>query len=1559
MKKIILFFATLLTINFFTFTSAFAAVCDQSFNGWLLRYDKTYEFYDVWNNNGTQPDYMNNCWIGYTQGGSWDEWTTANWSYLDKGSDFAWTQTLRNRNFTVAWNSSLEIINSGNTKWRIQKKPSTRTNGTKNSYDFGLRYRISYDNSNNYPNTNDDKIHTECIYYSVTWCGDGVRDAGYEVCDPNDPSKAGWWNGGCNNKCEPITVNPPATCDAITVSPSGGQAPFTTNVACSGTNANSYKIQCGNGQVINARTGVCSYSVGSNYQAQCIVNGNITSNACKKTVKVTNPTPGIRIDKLDANNADLDGVVGNDTQTVIPNNKAVFKIRVTNSGNEALKNLQVTDALASACAWNVTLPNTKPSSWSGFRVAGSGNHSNNVLEPGEYFEYTCEKGNTTAPYDNRANTRGVGVTSGGIVTDTDDTEVLLVSPSVQIVKTDSNPALDLDTVVWNDTQTVNSGTKAVFKIRVTNDGTEPLKNLVVTDAVGPNCAWNVTLPNTKPSSWSGFKVAGSGNHSNNVLEPGEYFEYTCEKGNTTANYTNIANISAQWNTSNITVTDSDPTDVIVKKPVDNTYDLALRKTLSTTTPWPFKNGDTVTFQIRVFNQWDVDSWSIEITDYIPEGLKLDDTQWTESADRVTPGVINRYAKRNIWNTKPWESTVVSITFKIDTNLSTTLYNYAEISKDTWNDCDSIPDAINGNQAGEKDSTGLIDNSIGSKCEPGWDEDDHDVESIDVNKEDVNTDVYLVKSLASDQPISVKLGDTVHYIITVYNSGSVVAENQKVQDQFREASQWALELVPGPNWTENNGIATYKELIDIPAKGSVSLDIYFTIAATDQEYVRNLAIVCDETTQDCTPTEPVCDPETEDCCEDEDEVGDKEGCVIVYTPRVMIDKTDANPGFDQDGNIGWNDSQKVNKWEKAVFKIRVTNNGWEDLDSIVLTDVQAPNCAGTVTLPGTYPSTWSNFTTGWTWDKTDWVLESGEYFEYTCEKTNTQNDYTNTARVDAKWKISKGTVNDSDDSRVDIDTGGGSGSTYRCDDIVKKSGNTVTCVWNSKVKSFKFACGTGDDRTLQYKNAVKNSVTGRMEANFNCGEVEAQCFVENDANQTEEFGPAWRSGNQCVTNLNPFCGDGVVNNGEQCDISAAPYGDWGSCWKPGTARACKLPGGGSNPDPSCEDDNSCVLTWPNDGELIFGPRGFKTLGHNVNPLVVNGEKPYLYNNSDYDFSFDEICVTTNVNGISLSKNPANVVDGMKCLDLTSRNRMIYAYERIELDIPTNFITDKAQIPSWKDFGTENIVTTIKDDGILYDTAYFAGKLEIRVAKPAVSTVGWGTSYVKSTDTWDVKNITDGKDTNFVWVSASDDTKTISSNVEEVNSGNSDVIDSINNEKDKIDNADSVIDTSWVSNATLQNYNGLVNVFIYKGADLKISSIPTDLNTLSAPRTYIVEGANLVVDRDVVSNKNIAFVVRWGNILIEDNVKQMDGTYISIKTTVWGKIIAEPTSKQLVVDGSLYGDIKQLVENRYYISDSWDGLSVGTIVSFGSSLFTKPAPLVSQFVGEYLESVKVAK
>lgn len=63
-----------------------------------------------------------------------------------------------------------------------------------------------------------------------------------------------------------------------------------------------------------------------------------------------NPGPAITIDKVDANSVDLDGSVGNDSQKVYRGNEAVFKIRVTNTGNESLNTLVLTDAIAPNCA---------------------------------------------------------------------------------------------------------------------------------------------------------------------------------------------------------------------------------------------------------------------------------------------------------------------------------------------------------------------------------------------------------------------------------------------------------------------------------------------------------------------------------------------------------------------------------------------------------------------------------------------------------------------------------------------------------------------------------------------------------------------------------------------------------------------------------------------------------------------------------------------------------------------------------------------------------------------------------------------------------------------------------------------------------------------------------------------------------------------------------------------------------------------------------------------------------------------------------------------------------
>lgn len=62
----------------------------------------------------------------------------------------------------------------------------------------------------------------------------------------------------------------------------------------------------------------------------------------------------------------------------------------------------------------------------------------------------------------------------------------------------------------------------------------------------------------------------------------------------------------------------------------------------------------------------------------------------------------------------------------------------------------------------------------------------------------------------------------------------------------------------------------------------------------------------------------------------------------------------------------------------------------------------------------------------------------------------------------------------------------------------------------------------------------------------------------------------------------------------------------------------------------------------------------------------------------------------------------------------------------------------------------------------------------------------------------------------------------------------------------------------------------------------------------------------------------------------------------------------------MNGSLYGKTNDLVSKREYIRSAADGrIYVGTVVSFGSSFFRDPAPLLGRFISEYTDSVKVAQ
>lgn len=87
-----------------------AVVCDQVFEGTHLRFDKGYQFYDVWNNDSNKNVYMNARKIRFVDNGSSTELMTS--SYLDPGSAFDWTQALKDNNYAVNANSSLEVIST-------------------------------------------------------------------------------------------------------------------------------------------------------------------------------------------------------------------------------------------------------------------------------------------------------------------------------------------------------------------------------------------------------------------------------------------------------------------------------------------------------------------------------------------------------------------------------------------------------------------------------------------------------------------------------------------------------------------------------------------------------------------------------------------------------------------------------------------------------------------------------------------------------------------------------------------------------------------------------------------------------------------------------------------------------------------------------------------------------------------------------------------------------------------------------------------------------------------------------------------------------------------------------------------------------------------------------------------------------------------------------------------------------------------------------------------------------------------------------------------------------
>lgn len=162
----------------------------------------------------------------------------------------------------------------------------------------------------------------------------------------------------------------------------------------------------------------------------------------------------------------------------------------------------------------------------------------------------------------------------------------------------------------------------------------------------------------------------------------------------------------------VTITDGDDNTctlaVIVTDPGtcsnsnSGTFDLSLTKSVSSA-PAPVTIGSNVTYVLTVINQGDIDATNVQLTDFIPVGLTLNDADWTAMGNVASLNVP-------IASIPAMSQTTVDITFAINAQASGSITNTAEIASALGGiDGDSSPG--NGNAGSGEDDFGTFDIEI--------------------------------------------------------------------------------------------------------------------------------------------------------------------------------------------------------------------------------------------------------------------------------------------------------------------------------------------------------------------------------------------------------------------------------------------------------------------------------------------------------------------------------------------------------------------------------------------------------------------------------------------------------------------------------------------------------------------------------------------------------------------------------------------------------------------------------------------------------------------------------
>ncbi len=155
------------------------------------------------------------------------------------------------------------------------------------------------------------------------------------------------------------------------------------------------------------------------------------------------------------------------------------------------------------------------------------------------------------------------------------------------------------------------------------------------------------------------------------------------------------------------------------------FDLAARKIL--TTYGPLYPGMKVTFQYDVFNQGTLNATKVKLVDYIPAGLILEDTAWTQTGNIA-------FLNDPSFTILQGQVRSKSISFRIDPSyLGTQIINRGEISQAKGPSGEDVTDIDSSPDSDPLNDLVAIDDEILQNGKTGGDEDDADFTIIYINQ----------------------------------------------------------------------------------------------------------------------------------------------------------------------------------------------------------------------------------------------------------------------------------------------------------------------------------------------------------------------------------------------------------------------------------------------------------------------------------------------------------------------------------------------------------------------------------------------------------------------------------------------------------------------------------------------------------------------------------------------------------------------------------------------------------------------------------------------------------